>query len=198
MAMQFNLIENYVYIYQLNKYVIIPTFPDSISDRLGSTFSSTNILSRTAPIYSYSNSGPRTIQFDISLHRDLMTQINYKNKTFLADVNLGDDYVDTLVRYLQAMALPSYKVSQVTSAISQGKIVNPPVVAVRFGNEVFIKGIVNGEVAVTYSGPIGRNDKYQQVAISFSVTETDPQDANSIAKQGSFRGLETVLTRGLR
>lgn len=198
MAMQFNLIENYVYIYQLNKYVIIPTFPDQIADKLGSTFSSTNILSRTAPIYSYSNSGPRTIQFDIALHRDLMTQINYRNKAFLADVELGDDYVDTLIRYLQAMALPSYKVSQVTSAVSQGKIVNPPVVAVRFGNEVFIKGIVNGDVAVTYSGPIGKDNKYQQVAISFSVTETDPQDANSIVKWGSFRGLETVLTKGLK
>lgn len=199
MAAQFNLIENYVYIYQLNKYVIIPTFPDQVADRLGSTFASTNILSRTAPIYSYSNSGPRTIQFDFNLHRDLMTQINYKNKAFLSGVvELGDDYVDTLIRYLQAMALPSYKVSQVTSAINQGKIVNPPVVAVRLGNEVFIKGIINGDVGVTYSGPIGRDNRYMQVAVSFSVTETDPQDANSIVKWGSFRGLEPVLTKGLK
>lgn len=198
MAMQFNLIENYVYIYQLNKYVILPTFPDSVADRLGSTFATTNILSRTAPIYSYSNSGPRTIQFDIQIHRDLMTQLNYNNKAFLANVELGEDYVDTMIRYLQAMALPSYKVSQVTSAISQGKIVNPPVVAVRFGNEIFIKGIVNGDVSVTYGGPINKDNKYQQVNISFSVTETDPQDANSIAKWGSFRGLEPVLTKGLK
>ena len=195
---QFELIENYVYIYQLNKYVIIPTYPDSISDRLGSTFASTNILSRTAPIYSYSNSGPRQIQFDITLHRDLMTQLNYKNKAFLADVELGDDYVDTLIRYLQAMALPAYKASQVQSAISQGKIVNPPIAAVRFGNEIFIKGIVSGEVGVTYSGPIGSDGKYKQVTISFNIIETEPQDAESIAKWGSFRGLETVLSKGLQ
>lgn len=89
-----------------------------------------------------------------------MTQLNYNNKAFLANVELGEDYVDTMIRYLQAMALPSYKVSQVTSAISQGKIVNPPVVAVRFGNEIFIKGVVNGDVSVTYGGPINKDNKY--------------------------------------
>lgn len=47
-----------------------------------------------------------------------MTQLNYNNKAFIADVGLNDDYVDTLVKYLQAMALPTYKVSQVQSAIS--------------------------------------------------------------------------------
>ena len=147
---RFNLVENYVYIYQLNKYVIIPTYPEQINDSLGSTFASTNILSRTAPVYSYSYSGPRQIQFDLHLHRDLMSQLNYNNKAFIADVGLNDDYVDTLIKYLQAMALPTYKVNQVQSAISQGKIVNPPIAAVRFGNSLFIKGIVSGNVGVTY------------------------------------------------
>ena len=194
---KFDLITNYVYIYQLNKYVIIPTYPENISDRLGSTFASTNILSRTAPIYSYSYSGPRTIQFDINLHRDLMTQLNYDNIDFLDDLGLNDDYIDTLIRYLQAMALPTYKVNEVLSSINQGTIVNPPVVAVRFGQSVFIKGIVNGDVAVNYQGPIDRDGKYQQVSLSFAVTETEPQDAESIAQNGSFRGLNLVLARGL-
>lgn len=196
---RFKLIENYVYIYQLNKYVIIPTFPESVQDTLGSTFQSTQILARTAPIFSYSSSGPRTIQFSLSLHRDLMSQYNYSNSTFIsnAGIEIGDDYVDTLVKYLQAMALPSYKVNQVQSAIKQGKIVNPPIAAVRFGNTLFIKGVVNGDVGVTYSGPIGIDGKYQQVDVSFSITETDPQDAETIVQWGSFRGLETALSKGI-
>lgn len=198
MDSRFNLVENYVYIYQLNKYVIIPTYPEQINDSLGSTFASTNILSRTAPVYSYSYSGPRQIQFDLHLHRDLMSQLNYNNKAFIADVGLNDDYVDTLIKYLQAMALPTYKVSQVQSAISQGKIVNPPIAAVRFGNSLFIKGIVSGNVGVTYSGAIDRNNKYQEATVSFTIVETDPQDADTIAQWGSFRGLETVLSKGLK
>ncbi len=196
---RFTLVENYVYIYQLNKYVIIPTYPESVQDTLGSTFQSTQILARTAPIFSYSSSGPRTIQFSLSLHRDLMSQFNYTNSTFIteAGIEAGDDYVDTLVKYLQAMALPSFKVSQVQSAVKQGKTVNPPIAAVRFGNTIFIKGVVNGDVGVTYSGPIGMDGKYQQVEVTFSITETDPQDAETVAQWGSFRGLETALSKGI-
>ena len=195
--MKFNLIDNYVYIYQLNKYVIIPTYPEQISDSLGSSFNPTNMLSRTAPVYSYMYSGPRRIQFSIGLHRDMMTQFNRNNRSFIEGVDIGDDYVDTLVKYLQAMALPSYKVGQVQSAINSGKLVNPPMVAVRFGNTLFIKGIVDGNVGVDYSGPITRDNKYQQVSVNFTVAETEPQDAETLAKWGSFRGLEAVMTKGL-
>lgn len=58
---QFDLIENYIYIYQLDKYVIIPVYPEQISDSLGSKFASVNPLSRTAPIYAYSYAGPRNV-----------------------------------------------------------------------------------------------------------------------------------------
>ena len=195
--MNFDLIDNYIYIYQLNKYVVIPTYPEQINDSLGSTFAHTNMLSRTAPVYSYSYSGPRKIQFNIGLHRDMMAQANRNNRAFLDDVEIGEDYIDTLIRYLQAMALPSYKVGQVQSAINSGKLVNPPVVAVRFGNTLFIKGIVEDAVGVEYSGPITKDNKYQLVNVNFSVAETEPQDAETLANWGSFRGLEAVITKGL-
>lgn len=197
--MKFNLVENYIYIYQLNKYLVIPTYPEQINDSLGSNFASTNILSRTAPIYAYSNSGPRKIQFTINLHRDMMYQFNRSNLDFIDEVgrSLNEDYVDTLVRYLQAMALPSYTAGQVQKAVVEGKLVNPPMVAVRFGNTLFIKGIVEGDVGVSYSGPIDMDRKYKEVSVTFNVVETEPQDAETLAKWGSFRGLEAVLTRGL-
>lgn len=190
---QFDLIQNYIYIYQLDKYCIIPTYPDQLTDTLGSTFAQTNALSRTSPIYSYSYSGPRTVQITLQLHRDMLNDVNRTNLNFSDSViSLDDDYVDTLIKYLQAMALPSYKAQEVSS-----KTVNPPLVAVRFGNTLFVKGIVSGDVQVTWSGGLTRDNKYQEANITFRVLETDPQDADTIAKWGSFRGLETALTKGL-
>lgn len=194
----YKLIDNYIYIYQLQKYVIIPVYPEQIQDSLGSTFATENVLSRTAPIFSYSNSGPRSIQFSLNLHRDLMTAFNYDNTTFIDDVNqmLGNDYIDTLVRYLQAMALPSYQAVDL-AASSYNSMVNPPLVACRFGNEIFIKGIVDGDVQVTYSGPITRDGKYAQVDVTFNIKEIEPQDADQLVKWGSFRGLGNLLTKSL-
>lgn len=197
----FDLVENYIYIYQLDKYVVLPVWPETVTDSLGSTFSTTNILARTAPIYSYSYSGPRSVQFNLNLHRDLMYTVNRMNTKFLdankefspAVIEITDDYIDVLIKYLQAMALPSYGADSISS-----KMINPPMVAVRLGNELFIKGVVVGDVGVTYSGPIDKQLKYQQVTVSFNVSEIDPQDAEEIAKWGSFRGLETVLTRHMK
>ena len=188
--MKFDLITNYIYIYQLDQYVIIPTYPESINDSLGSTFNTTNALSRTAPIQAYANSGPRKVQIVLNLDRDMMADFNYQNSKLIADIQLGDDYVDTLVRYLQAMALPSYKVQEASAAM-----VNPPEICCRFGNTLFIRGVVTGDVSVTYSGPISSDQKYQQVDVTFNVTEIDPQDADTLAQWGSFRGMESALTK---
>lgn len=190
--MAFDLIENYIYIYQLDKYVILPIYPDNVQDSLGSTFNPTNILSRTAPIQAYAYSGPRTLTVQLPLHRDLMYEVNINNTNFLDPEDLTSDYIDTLVKYLQAMALPSYN-SQPSS-----KMVRPPEVALRIGNTVFIKGVVSSPVSVNHSGPISRDKKYQEITLSFTITETEPQDAETVAKWGSFRGLETVLTRNMQ
>ena len=191
-------IENYIYIYQLGVYVILPTYPDSITDALGSTFAIENILSRTAPVFSYSYSGPRTVTLNFTFHRDMMNSLNYDNFNFIDEVGnmLGQDYIDTLVRYLQAMALPSYNAVEAASSV-YNSMVNPPIIAVRIGTTLFIKGIVNGEVQVTYSGPISREGKYMQIGISFTVSEIEPQDAEQVAKWGSSRGMESLLTRSL-
>ena len=170
MASPYKLIENYIYIYQLDKYVIVPVYPDSLQDTLGSTFSSENILARTAPIFTYSNSGPRSIQVNFDLHRDLMNDINWDNINFIDDVNaeLGNDYIDTLIRYLQAMAMPAYNAVDLATD-TYNSMINPPLIACKFGNSIFIKGIVDSDVSVTYSGPISKDGKYMQVSISFTM-----------------------------
>ena len=66
-----------------------------------------------------------------------------------------------------------------------------------FGNEIYIKGVVNGGITVTYNMPLLVDDKYAKVDISFTVTEVDPYDAQSVMVQGSFRGLNKTLERRL-
>ena len=76
-------------------------------------------------------------------------------------------------------------------------MVDPPMVAIRFGTELFIKGIVSGNVTVSYSPPILETDKYANVLIGFTVEEVDPYDATQVMQMGSFRGLDTTLERNL-
>lgn len=185
----YTLPENYIYISHIadaeeDKYFILPNFPDSIQDSMGSNFSQTNALSRSAPVYTYVNSGPRQMQITLQLHRDMMDSVNENNAT--VEVELGEDYVDTLIKKLQAIAVPKYNLNN--------KLVEPPLVAIRFANEVFIKGIVTGGVTVTYVKPILNGGKYANVTVAFQIYEIDPYDATTVAKNGSFRG----MTRGMR
>ena len=191
---QSNLIDNYIYIYHLHTdkadegtWCLIPVYPESLTDSLQSSFSSQNALSRTAPVYSYSYSGPRTVQFTFNLHRDLMDDMNYNRSNM--KVAIGDDYVDTLIKNLQSIALPNYN--------AKGKEVEPPMVAVRIGEELFIKGVVASGITVSYGKPILSNNKYAQVSISFTVSEIDPIDANTVAQYGSFRYLTKTFKDGI-
>lgn len=182
-----NLIENYIYFYHIQKFCVIPQWPDNISDSISASFSSTNILGRSAPIYTYSNSGPRTVSFNFKLHRDMMTNINITPNSFGLENN--SQIVEELVRTIQTVALPKY--TQVT------KVINPPIVAVRIGDEIYVKGVVKGGVSINYSGPIIDN-KYSVCDISFSVEEMDPYDAEGVASVGSFRGLNKSLERRIK
>lgn len=183
----FSMIDNYVYLYHTDTLIAIPTYPESIADTMSVQFNPTTPLSRSAPIYSYQNSGPRSFQVEFDLHRDMMNQINTSSSR-LKIPNLSDpDYCDILINQLQAAAVPSYAASQ--------KMVNPPIVAVRFGTDIFCKGVVSGSVSVTYSGPILRTNKYAMVHISFTLNEIDPFDAQSIMVAGGYRGLSTTLER---
>ena len=104
MAEKLNLITNYIYLYHTEEFLIIPTYPEQITDSMQSTFGSTNALSRSAPVFSYSNSGPRTVQISLNLHRDMLDDVNL-NVSNLKIENLNDDYVDTLIKKLQSIPI---------------------------------------------------------------------------------------------
>lgn len=180
---------NYIYLYHLDEFIELPTYPENITDTLSSNFAQTSALARSAPVFTYSNSGPRSITFQFILHRDLVDEVNAGGvSTFSLEV--GEDYVDALIRKIQAIALPKYTVAS--------KSVVPPMVAVRIGagEDIFIKGVVHGGVTVGYSGPILSNGQYATVSLSFTVYEIDPYDAETVAQLGSFRGLTSAFKNG--
>jgi hypothetical protein len=90
-----------------------------------------------------------------------------------------------LVKALQSISLPRYNLSN--------KAVEPPLVSLRLGSTIFIKGIVSGGVSITHRGPILSNNKYAEIEVSFTISEVDPYDATTVFKNGSFRGVVATL-----
>ena len=145
---------------------------------MSSTYTPNTALGRSAPVYTFSNAGPREVQIEITLHRDLMDETNYSNGS--VNLLLGEDYVDALIRALQAAAVPKYNITN--------KAVEPPLIAIKIAEQVFVKGVLTSGIGITYSKPILDNNKYAGVSLSITVSEVDPYDAETIFKNGSYRG----------
>ena len=183
----YDLIENYIYLYHTQTFIILPTFADNIADTLPVSYNTTTPMTRSAPIYSFSHSGPRSVQININLHRDMLWEINYKKSNL--PVTIDEDYVDILIAQVQAAALPEYGAAE--------KMVNPPIVAVRFGNDIFVKGVIQGAVGLNYQLPVLRSGKYATIGLNFTVNEIDPYSASDVMVQGSFRGMDQTLERNV-
>lgn len=182
----------YLYISHLDEeyqYWMLPGYPDEVTDSMASAFGSSTALGRSAPVYTYSNSGPRSIQIRLEFHRDMFEEINAHAQGNVKKFDSGDDMVETFIKAIQAIAVPKYNLTN--------KAIEPPLVAIRLGREVFIKGIVNGDISVTYKKPILIDEKYAIVGIAFTVTEVDPYDSTTVFKNGSFRGLTATLRKGM-
>ena len=182
--------DNYIYISHLDEdfqYWRLPVTPDTISDSMTVTWSPQPALGRSAPVYTYNNSGPRTVSIKLSFRRDMLDDLNEG----ISNVNplVGDDYTDTLIRALQSIAVPKYNLTD--------KAIEPAMVALRLGQTVFIKGIVTGSVDVTYSLPILADGKYAGVEISLTIYETEPYSSSELFSVGSFRGLVKTMKKGM-
>jgi hypothetical protein len=181
----------YIYISHLDgiapQYWRLPQYPDEVTDQMQSNFSEQNALGRSAPVYTFSNAGPRTVQFNLEFHRDMIDEANvgYSN----VPLKDGEDHSDRLIAALQAIALPKYNLTN--------KSIEPPLVAIRLGRQVFIKGVVTSGISVTYKKPILANEKYAVVGLGFTVAEVDPYDASTVYTNGSFRGLVSSMRKNM-
>lgn len=177
----------YLYISHLDeefKYWQLPGYPEDVTDHMESTFIANTALGRSAPVYTFSNSGPRSIAISLNFHRDMFEEM--PSNVVPRD---GEDKAESFIHAIQAIAVPKYNLSN--------KAIEPPLVAIRLGREVFIKGVVTGGVDVTFGKPILVNEKYATMKISFTVSEVDPYDSSTVFKNGSFRGLTATLRQGM-
>ena len=158
----------------------MPDYPDDLSDIQSPKWSPSQPLLRTAPIQSYSGNDARKITYQSKWHRDMMNDINSSNSSIAKDIDFSsdEDYVDRAIKQLLAAQLPVYN-----SAKMQ---VQPPTVAMRLGNEIYIKGVLTG-CGIHYAKPILRNNKYAQIDVSIEIIETEPYDAEMVLELGSFR-----------
>lgn len=183
----------YLYISHLEEpyqYWMLPGYPDELTDQMDSRFDAVSALGRSAPVYTFSSAGPRTIQLTFRFHRDMFEEINqclYPNGSdYFTD---ADDMAERFIHALQAVAVPKYNLAN--------KALEPPLVAVRLGREVFIKGVITSGISVHYRKPILVNEKYAEVEISFTIAEVDPYDSSTVFQNGSFRGMMASLRKGL-
>ena len=179
----------YIYISHLDlleefKYWQLPGYPEEVSDSMKSTFNATSALGRSAPVYTFSSSGPRDVQISLNFHRDMFEEM--PSNVVPRD---GEDKSESFIHALQAIAVPKYNLSN--------KAIEPPLVAVRLGQEVFIKGVVTSGISVTYKKPILVNEKYAIISVSFTISEVDPYDASTVFKNGSFRGLTSTMRHNM-
>ena len=166
--------DNYIIFHHTGKSYVIPVDPDSITDNHTASFATNFPLSRSAPIYSYQNSGPRTVQVAFTLHRDLCQQFN-PNST---------DMVEELITNLEGLILPDYE--------SANKVVNPPIVSMKIRDEIYIKGVVTGGIGKQFNLPIlnyNGQDKYALVNLNFSISEIEPQTASILPSRKGGRRL---------
>lgn len=177
----------YLYISHLDEdyqYWQLPGYPENVTDTMASEFSPNTALGRSAPVYTFSHSGPRSIQISLEFHRDMFEDMPSNVKP-----HDDEDKAESFIHALQAIAVPKYNLSN--------KAVEPPLVAVRLGREVFIKGVVTSGISVTFKKPILVNEKYAVIAVSFTISEVDPYDASTVFKNGSFRGMVATLRGGM-
>jgi hypothetical protein len=180
----------YLYISHLDEeyqYWMLPSYPETVTDTMASEFTSNFALGRSAPVYTFSHAGPRTVAVDFSFHRDMFEEINEHVKS--PSFSDADDLADKFIKALQAIAVPKYNLTN--------KAVEPPLVAIRLGREVFIKGVITSGITVKYGKPILANEKYAQIEVGFTVAEVDPYDSTTVFTNGSFRGLTASLKSGM-
>jgi hypothetical protein len=177
----------YLYISHLDegyKYWQLPGYPDDVTDDMRSEFLTNTALGRSAPVFTFSNAGPRSINLKLRFHRDMFEDM--PSNVVPKD---GEDKAESFIHALQAIALPKYNLSN--------KAIEPPLVAVRLGREIFIKGVVTSNINVTFGKPILVNEKYATMEVGFTISEVDPYDSTTVFKNGSFRGMVATLRSGM-
>lgn len=128
------------------KVIPINLAPDSLGETITGNFNSEEIVARSAPIVTYTNTGARTVQVSLTQTEDTLPN-DYD------DIN---KYIDAL----KALVYPNYS----------NNLVVPPSSQLVIGETLNIIGVVTN-VSVNWQGPY-RENKMQIAKIDLSYTET--------------------------
>ncbi len=152
---------------KMEAHAIMANYTDSKTP----TWTPTNIIGRSSPIYGYSYSGSRTLNYTFNFH----TSVEQEDDTTPEDVKKACDF-------FLSLAYPDY---------SGGAIKPPHRVLVHIGNQVSFTAIV-GSVSVTYSDPydvhtgLAYNAK---VTVSFSEVDDIPKGYEEVRMGMTQAGL---------
>ena len=129
----------------------MPCYPTSLSDSASVTYSPHTIFGTTQPYMNYVNSGPRTVSASFSLHREMCGES--------PATLMGTSKVDNIIKAIEASMYPADNngIEGVKSSLLVGK-------------QLYISGVINGGISVSYSGPI-IDGKYNVCDFSFTITE---------------------------
>ncbi len=140
----------------------MPCYPEGVKDSTKISYSASNSLGRSEPYQAYENSGPRSIPFTFKMHREMIGNITE---------------IEKIVRYIESAAYPKYGADVATIRTT-----------VKVGNSIYISGIMVDQ-STDWEGPIGEDDKYNVVTVSFTIIETtgNPKTASDIRSMGGYR-----------
>lgn len=155
--------DNYIYSHHTKQIYRLPMYPEAVNDAISAIYQTTTILARSAPIQSWTSSGPRSVRFSLLLHRDL----DYEGLTE-AQIEMGQTVgdINRLFEEYQSLSLPNY---------SSPMLVEPPMITVRLGKNIRITGIP--DISLVNKLPINSDGIYQVGEFSFEIREIDPYDA---------------------
>lgn len=129
-----------------------PVYPEEISDNAKANYTTMpEIIYQYEPWQLYTSSGPRTMTYNFTFHRDMWTGDHRDGKA------------NELIRFCMANCYPEYNGSAVHTAYS----------TLYMNGKVLIKGIIT-DVQVNWSGPMGLDDFYLVCRLSLTFIEVSP------------------------
>lgn len=148
----------------LQEAVDFPCYPEELSDGYKANYSTMpDLLYQYEPWFVYDSSGPRTVEYTFTFHRDMWTGDH------------RDGMANKLIRFCQAHCFPRYS----------GSAVDVSLVQLFVGGKIQIRGILT-EASTKWSGPIGLDGWHLVCELTLSITEVSqfPLDFDTVRSLG--------------
>ena len=140
-----------------------PVYPEEISDTAKANYQTMpEMIYQYEPWMLYSSSGPRSVTYNFTFHRDMWTGDHRDGKA------------NELVRFCMANCYPEYN----------GSAVNTPLVTLYMNGEILVHGVLT-DVGINWSGPLGLDEFYLVCKLTLSITEIaiEPKDYWSVMQK---------------